>query len=156
MARRFNVRGAVKRNIDHRELWLGERKMQIALEEVDKRARDKLMVNILMEEREMLDDLFDKFLLMKNITHYKQWREELKEEWYGIKEEVNWPRRERKKAVEQLKKDRRELMEDIDSVANEERLAEMEELNKLLKDRALPQEEVEPTKEEMRKLLFMF
>ena len=114
MARRFEVRGPEERSIDNRDLWLGERKMQIALEEADKRARDELMVSILMEEREMLDDLFDKFLLTKNITHYKQWTEELKEEWYGIKEEVERPRREREKAVEQLKKDHLELIEELD------------------------------------------
>ena len=156
MARRFVEREPEERNMDNRELWLGERKMQIAQEAADDRARSALMVEILTEEREMLDDLFDEFLLTKNITHYKQWTEELKEEWFGIKAEVQKPRREREEAVEQLKKDRLELMEDVDSELNEEIAAEIEELDELLKDRVLPREELEPSKEEMKKLPFLY
>ena len=156
MAKRFVERDPEERNMDNRELWMGERKWRIAQEAADDRAKSALMVEILTEEREMLDDLFDEFLLTKNITHFKEWTPELKEEWYGIREEVQKPRKEREEAVEKLKKDRLELMEDVDSELNEEIAKEIEELDELLKDRVLPREELEPSEEEMKKLPFIY
>ena len=153
--KRKEVRSAREVERDSKKLHEGMRKMRVALEESEARAKRELEEDIEEGEREIMRRAMDDMILEKNMNVIVPSTPEEEEELNKLYEEVSAPRKQREAMKKAMEEERERLLKDVDSNTNEDRFKEIQELEALLNERETGPRDDDVTPEEYDKLPFL-